>query len=133
MNWRVAASRIAKFTSDTTAAARAILIVGAFAAVGLELYATPLSVLALLVAAWVALPFVLLRNSANDTHVPPAGAVYLAGAMLLTVSSILAYWPTSVRSSSTSALTFFFLPLWQLIAVGVIAAITGVLKRRVVR
>ena len=102
---------------------RLALVLGMIVAVGCELRAGKLSLFGVVVAFWVALPFLLLLRASRSTSARAVAITHLVGAVLLVGSSVAAYSPTALSSSSTSALVFVFLPLWQLIGVGIIVLV----------
>jgi hypothetical protein len=103
--------------------ARVVLLLGIVGAVTLEMIAADFSVAALVFGAWVALPFLLVLRRTEGTHTFTSGAICLAGAVLLNVTSLLAYRPSALTGSSTAGLVFLFLPLWQLLGVGILLLI----------
>ena len=116
--------------SGTVGVARVVLFVGMILAVAFELRAGRLSVFMFVMAVWVALPFLLLLRSIRATSATAAGILYLVGAGLLGWSSLMAYRPSTLASSSTAGLVFIFLPIWQLIGVGIIVLISDRLLLR---
>lgn len=103
-------------------AARALAVLGMIGAVLCELRAgTPLSIFVLLVAVWVALPFLLLFRAAGAEQGRASEVLWLIGSIALVITAFVAYRPPSMSSSSTAGLAFVFLPLWQLMGVGVLA------------
>ncbi len=120
-----------------------ITLLGSLATLGLELHAAaPLKFDRSLVAgigflAWPLLPFGAVGFAVRLKFFRGLSvAVLFAASVALTAVSIFAYRPEVLRSSSTAALVFVVLPVWELVglgAMGFVLGMTEILGRRASR
>ena len=82
---------------------------------------------------WVVLPFILSYVRAPRlTGFPAASSLFLAGLLLALGSSLYVYWKIFVIAANPDAqdgLVFLFLPLYQLLGLGVLDLTCGLIKR----
>lgn len=109
-----------------------IALLGALATLGLELHAAaPLKLDRSLVAgigflAWPLVPFGAVGFAVRlRVFRGPSVAVFFAVSAALTAVSCFAYRPEVLRSSSTAALVFVVMPVWELVGLGAIGFVLG--------
>lgn len=83
---------------------------------------------------WVLLPFIILILLTSYIHrkgfSPASRVALLLTTILVAVSSLLIYWASIFNSqSSTSALVFIFIPIYSLVAMGVVYGLAWLLLR----
>ena len=83
---------------------------------------------------WAILPFIILIILTSYIHRKGLSAAsrvaILLTSILVVASSVLIYWVSIFRSeSSTSALVFVFIPIYALVAIGVVYGLSWLLLR----
>ena len=110
-----------------------ITLLGGLATLGLELHAAaPVTFDRSLAAgigflAWPLLPFGVVGFTVRlKLFRGLSVAVCLAASVVLIAVSFLAYRPAVLRSSSTAALVFVVVPVWELVGLGAIGFVLGI-------